>query len=333
MKKLLLLSAFIGLLSANISIAQEIIKGGNMEAGADWTVIDVGDAFDPSAVTFNYDIDVPSAGKGGCLSISGAGITRNFIYQKVTLTKGHTYYLSCALKNLSDETLQNYWLEVNLVNKEPVLSGDGTGADFGASKADFQIGMHYWKTVNGVDYNRIETGYDGLLEKTLSFAYVGAGAAGDSIITSPRDENFTGMHGDSIFFTLPDTVSSTDWYVLIKAGEFMTAGATEPAYNWLLDELTLWDMAQPLPATSSISSPSISHKSFEIFPNPITDGFLTIKSNSPNETAYQVYNSLGILVKSDKTNSTIDLSNLSKGLYVLNLRNGSTTEQHKILIK
>jgi hypothetical protein len=333
MKKQLLLLTFIALIGSYTSYAQEIIKGGNMEDENDWTVIDVGNAFDPSAITFNYDIDVPSAGKGGCLSISGAGITRNFIYQKVTLTKGHTYYLSCALKNASAADLTNYWLEVNLVNKEPVLVGDGTSADFGASKSDFQLGMHYWKSVNGVDYSRIETGYDGLIEKTLNFAYLGAGAAGDSIITSPRDPAFNGMHGDSIFFILPDTVSTIDWYVLIKAGEFMTAGLTEPVYNWLLDELTLWDMAEPLPATSSIYNPSASQKNFEIFPNPITGGFLTIKSSSPNETSYQLYNSLGTLIKSDKTDGIIDVSKLSKGLYVLSLDNGSISEHYKIIIK
>lgn len=332
MKKNLLMLAVIALFFN--SHAQEMIKGGNMEDESDWTVIDAGSAFDPVTIIFNYQDDIPSKGKDGCLSISGAGITRNFIYQKVTLTKGHNYYLSCALKNTNSVDLTSYWIEINLVKKEPVLSGEGTAADFGSSSSDFQIGMHYWKTVNGVAYDRIEPGYDGLIENTLSFAYLGASTlGGDSIITNPRDPNFTGSHGDSIIFTLPDTVSTTEWYVLIKAGEFMTAGAIEPVYNWLLDELTLWDLAEPLPVLSSNADISQDVKMFDVFPNPVTDGIVNINSNSLQETSYHVYNTLGMLVKSGITIGSLDLSDMNKGLYILNLENSVATEKYKILIK
>jgi hypothetical protein len=329
MKKTLLFLAVSALFFK--ATAQEMIKGGNMEDESAWTVIDVGDAFDASTISFNYTDDIPSAGKGGCLSISGSGVTRNFIYQKVTLVKGHTYYLSCALKNAGAEDVQNYWIEVNLVNREPVLVGEGTAADFEASKSEFQLGMHYWKNVGGIDYSRIETGYDGLMEKTLDFAYLGADNGNDLIVTNPRDPNFVGLHGDSIIFTLPDTVSTTDWYVLIKAGEFMTAGATEPIYNWLLDELTLWDMSLPL--YTSVINPSTNLKAFKVFPNPVTNGIVNIISGSSNETTYQVYNTLGILIKSGLTKGSIDTGNLSKGLYILSLENGPSTEQYKLLIK
>ena len=102
--------------------------------------------------------------------------------------------------------------------------------------------MHYWKSLGSVAYDRL-TSYDGLMQNTLPFEWLhaGSGRTADSIITNPRDDTFHGAHGDSIIFTLPDTVSTTDWYVLIKVGAFMTEGETEPAYNWLLDELSLLD--------------------------------------------------------------------------------------------
>ena len=329
MKKTLLLLA-VSVLFVKLS-AQEIIKGGNMEDATKWTVINVGDAYDPATITFNYKTDVPAKGKGGCLRLSGGGVTRTFIYQKVTLTKKHSYYLSCALKDISKATFESYWLEVNLVNRLPVLVGDGTSSDFAAGASEFQMGMHYWKTVNGIDYNRIDAGYNGLMEKTIDFAYLGALSEGtaDSIITNPRDANFKGKHGDSIVFTLPDTVRTTTWYVLIKAGMFTTKGTLTPAFDWLLDELTLFDLTKP----SQISAPAIGQNSFEIFPNPITDGIVKIKSNSANSTSYNVYNTLGMLIKSGKTNGSINLSDVSKGLYVLKLDNGIKTEQHKIILK
>ena len=220
-----------------------------MESESDWTIIDPGSDFDPATITFGYTTDIPKGGIGGCLSIAGYGVTRNFIYQKVTLTKGHTYMLSAALIDDGDTAISNYWVEVNLVKKEPVLSGTGTDADFGSTDYDFQLGMHYWKTVNNIDYNRL-TGYDGLLQNTLPFEWLhaGSGSTADSVITSPRDPGFVGAHGDSAIFTLPDTISTTEWYVLIKARAFMTAGETDPAYNWLIDELSLWDMAETKPS-------------------------------------------------------------------------------------
>ena len=331
MKKTLLFLAIIGLFYK--SSAQQLVKGGNMEDASVWKVIDVGNAYDPSTITFNYKEKVPAKGKGGCLRISGAGINRTFIYQKVALTKKHTYYLSCALRNLRTQNIESYWLEINIVNRLPELAGDGTASDFEAKKSDYQMGMHYWKSINGTDYNRIDSGYNGLMEKTIYFAYLGGAADGvaDSVITNPRDKNFKGLHGDSIIFTVPDTVKSTSWYLLIKAGMFTTKGNTAPAYDWLLDELTLWDMAQSI--QSSVETTTKNQKSFEIYPNPIVDGMVTIKSSANNETTYHVYNSLGMMIKSGKTDGTINLSNVSKGLYVLSLDNGLTTEQHKILLK
>jgi hypothetical protein len=329
MKKILLLSVL--LFQFFYSPAQEMITGGNMEDESAWTVIDVGSAFDASTITFDCMDNTPKNGKGGCLSISAAGVSRNFIYQKVSLTKGHTYYLSCAFKNVGDPDISSYWVELNLVNREPVLVGDGTGADFGAGKSEYQIGMNYWKSLNGVDYSRIAADYDGLMEKTLNFVYLGAGAkGGDSIFTNPRDPDFKGLHGDSIIFTLPDTVTSKDWYVLIKAGAFMTAGATAPVYNWLFDELTLWDMAEPL--KTSVVQLSDNQK-FRIYPNPIRNGIINIKSGFINATSYCLYSGDGRLVKAGYTNGTIETGNLRTGMYLITLSNGSSYEGHKIFIE
>ncbi len=338
MKKIYLI--LISIAAYSYSPAQEILKGGNMEDESAWTITDVSlvqTGFDPATITFNYADDKPKGGQGGCLSVAGYGITRNFIYQKVTLTKGHTYLLRGLLKDASDtiNLISNYWVEVDLVKIEPKIENfngqTGTAIDFGASPYDYYLGMQYWLTLNGIDYSRL-TGYDGPIQATLPFEWFHSGYNNsDSIINSPRDAAFTLVHRDSAKFTLSDTVSTTDWYVLIKIGAFMTSGATEPSYNWLIDELSLWDLAQPI--QTSIASKSKSKYSFEIFPNPVTEGLVNIKSSFSNETDFQVYNTLGEMVKSGKTSGIIDLSNLSKGLYVLSLNNGLTHEQHKLILQ
>jgi hypothetical protein len=333
MKKALLF--IIAMVGYTLIPAQEMISGGDMEDDSPWTILDVSSyGFDESTISFGYTLDTPADGSGGCLSIAGYGVTRNFIYQQVHLTLGHTYMLSAALKDGGETSISNYWVEVNLVKKEPELSGTGTDADFGATTYDFQLGMHYWKTVNGVAYDRL-TSYDGLMQNTLPFIWLGALSDGtvDSVITSPRDASFQGAHGDSAIFTLPDTASTADWYVLIKAGAFMNAGEMEPAYNWLIDELSLWDMAEVKPPNAINNFESVTNV-FNVFPNP-SGGIVNIKSNNNNALTYIVYNLMGDVIRSGRLGSSnsIDLSNLNKGLYLVRITDGLKTEEHKLLLE
>lgn len=322
MRKQLLLTCLVFASVSTFVSAQMVIQGGNMEDANAWTVIDVGDAYDPSEVTFNYTDDKPAKGQGGCLSIAASGVTRNFIYQPVTLRRGHTYFLSCALKNAGDAGISNYWLEINLVKREPVLVGEGTSSDFGVSRYEYQMGMHYWRSIGSTAYDRIPAGYDDLMEKTLPFDWKGVLAGGkDSVITNPRKPNFVGKHGDSIIFTIPDTVSTEDWYLLIKAGAFMTAGAAEPRYNWLLDELILWDMAEPLP--TSVKSVSQTNQ-LSISPNPLTGNILRINGNTVKPITYRIFDLSGKVVMQGITyNNTIAAGRLKSGMYGIILSTGS----------
>jgi hypothetical protein len=318
--------------------AQEILKGGNMEDESAWKITDVTQTetgFDTSTITFNYNADKPEGGQGGCLNIAGYGITRNFIYQKVSLTKGHTYLLKGLLKDASDTTnlISNYWVEVNLVKTEPKIDNfngqTGTSIDFGAGNYDYQLGMHYWKSIGDIKYDRL-TGYDGPIEKTLPFVWIHCGYDNtDSVITNPRDDIFVLNNSDSAKFTLLDTVSTTTWYVLIKVGAFMNSGATDPSYNWLIDELSLWDLSQPLVISKATSRTN----KLEIYPNPVTNGVVNLKTNSSNQFTYKIYNTLGMLVQTGLAQRSINVKGLCKGLYVLHLESNSWMEQHKIIIK
>jgi hypothetical protein len=74
----------------------------------------------------------------------------------------------------------------------------------------------------------------------------------------------------------------------------------------------------------------------KIYPNPTSDGLIHIefpKSNNQNEFAYYIYNVVGGVVKEGQLtemDNTIDISSLSKGVYmikVFNSKNKSFTEK------
>lgn len=329
MKKFYLFMVFIA--GSFYLTAQEKIIGGNMEDASKWTVLDATQAQTyqiAAEVTFNYSDDAPAKGEGGCLRVSGDG--RAFIYQKVTLTPGKSYALSVAFKAVSgDDFYQNYWNEVNIDRIEPLVDADHD--DCGAGKGEFQLGMHYWKYIinadgEQIDYNRMDS-FDGLFQESVDFDFKGVamGGTADSILTSPRDASFftENFKNGAVTFTLPDTVTVTDWYVLIKAG-----GNAEK--DVLFDEISLKEVDL---TTSAISNLTNLNSAFDVYPNPVSNGIVNIKSKASNEITYSLYNTVGKLVKSGVTRGTLNLSEVNKGMFILNLESGSLIEQHKLILK
>ena len=331
MKKLYLSTIFIA--GSLYLTAQEKIAGGNMEDASKWTVLDVTQAQTSKVaaeVTFNYTDDTPADGAGGCLHVSGDG--RCFVYQKVTLTPGKTYALSAAFKAVSgDDVYQYYWNEVNIVNREPFLDADHD--DFGAGKGEYQLGMHYWKSINDggttgdstVAYDRMDN-FDGLLQNSVTFAFLGVakGGTADSLLTSPRDPSFSNKNfrNGAVIFTLPDT-SKTNWYVLIKSGG--NAGK-----DVLYDEISLKevDLSQ-----SSVNNLANVNSAFDVYPNPVSNGIVNIKSKSTGKINYSLYNTAGMLVKSGVASEILNIGNLNKGVFILHLESGSFVEQRKLIVK
>jgi hypothetical protein len=73
-----------------------------------------------------------------------------------------------------------------------------------------------------------------------------------------------------------------------------------------------------------------------VYPNP-TEGMLNINNPSSDNFSYEIYNICGKIVASrhNLTGSTIqiDLSNLAKGVYLVNVRTAEKTEKHKLILK
>jgi thiol-disulfide isomerase/thioredoxin len=89
------------------------------------------------------------------------------------------------------------------------------------------------------------------------------------------------------------------------------------------------------PAVSVLNNTYLK-RSFEIFPNPASS-FIVVKNLSPtnNPFQYYIYNSFSQLVKSGIANrkSIIDVSKLTKGVYILRLKSDVFNDSNKLFIK
>ena len=86
--------------------------------------------------------------------------------------------------------------------------------------------------------------------------------------------------------------------------------------------------------TSGTDAPS--EWSFKVFPNPVSD-ILTLECTSKGADQLQIFNAMGELVVEKKNTSfsrmNVDMSNLSPGLYTVNLTGAKDSVTKKILVK
>ena len=108
------------------------------------------------------------------------------------------------------------------------------------------------------------------------------------------------------------------------------------------DNYTDFTWATPTTATEGASNTgqtlSVAEnniEAFAVFPNPVSDGLLSIKSKNNTNKYIEIYNLYGVLQYSKhiERNKTIDISALCSGLYLLKATEGSRNSVKKILIK
>jgi len=75
--------------------------------------------------------------------------------------------------------------------------------------------------------------------------------------------------------------------------------------------------------------------SFSVYPNPATNQF-SVDAELSTETVIQILNYKGQLVKEVhqlNASNQIDISNLSSGIYFVNLRTNNTVSTQKLMVK
>lgn len=189
---------------------KDAITGGNMEDSTAWTTYWRSDNADTGSFKFNYTVDVPAAGDGGCLKINAFGNSGAYAKQAVTIKPGHSYALTGAFKNISTDPVTNSWSELILTSVEPIED-----TEFGSGDAFVLYAKNSWMAP---PYNDLDI--DGTFEE--NFNYQG------------------GTYTKKL--TIPNTVTNTDWYVLIKAGSANGNGVATPNIEYLFDNISLLDL-------------------------------------------------------------------------------------------
>jgi len=72
-----------------------------------------------------------------------------------------------------------------------------------------------------------------------------------------------------------------------------------------------------------------------MYPNPVTNGKFTISSNSSVEKNIEIFSVIGkqVYSKKIKVNETIDISNLTTGLYLVHVEEQGKIATRKLIVK
>jgi len=70
-----------------------------------------------------------------------------------------------------------------------------------------------------------------------------------------------------------------------------------------------------------------------VYPNPVTNGKVFISSNTSAAKKVAVYDALGKqLIQKEVSNGTLDVSGLSKGVYLMKVSEGASSSTRKLII-
>jgi hypothetical protein len=109
------------------------------------------------------------------------------------------------------------------------------------------------------------------------------------------------------------------------------------AYSFDMDEegpvLHVWFSGSGGTGNKAIESTNFSTL---IYPNP-TEGRLYVENSSSDKLSYKIYSISGRLVGSRQnitdSRADVDLSTLTKGMYLISITTGEKTETHKVILK
>jgi hypothetical protein len=109
------------------------------------------------------------------------------------------------------------------------------------------------------------------------------------------------------------------------ATPYITLDEIRVANNW----------GQALGGSSTLGMAKVDVSKFSAYPNPVTNGKLYISSESSSEKQVAIYTLLGQKVLETKTanNAEINVSQLAKGAYILNVIEDGKSDSKKLMIK
>ena len=94
------------------------------------------------------------------------------------------------------------------------------------------------------------------------------------------------------------------------------------------------DLGTPGFVNDFLDTDNFASVQFKVYPNPVNNGIVNIKSNNAGDVHVTLFNMLGKqVVNTTLTNEQLNVSNLNKGIYLLKVTQGNTTTTQKLVIK
>jgi len=101
----------------------------------------------------------------------------------------------------------------------------------------------------------------------------------------------------------------------------------------ILDEIRVantWDKVSGPGATLAVAKNEIS--GLNVYPNPVINGKVFIRSNSSDTKKVSVYDILGKQLIQKEVSETLDVSSLNKGVYLMKVSEGASSSTRKLII-
>tara|TARA_R110002012_G_scaffold312248_1_gene522646 strand:- start:216133 stop:218202 length:2070 start_codon:yes stop_codon:yes gene_type:complete len=121
-------------------------------------------------------------------------------------------------------------------------------------------------------------------------------------------------------------------------GGFVIANWTFSGIDVLDGETTNATAVTPVPIgtySNTLSTESFATATFNVYPNPVTNGFVNITSPSSEAISVSVYDVLGKQVLNNNTisNNSLNVSSLNSGMYILRISQNGNSVTKKLVIK
>jgi hypothetical protein len=302
--QLILTSILFGLFLLNLPYAQELVVNGSFDDDSGWTIYYLNGTEQPE-YEFNYTVDGPSAGSGGCLNIFATGTFPHILFwQELTLTGGETYKLTGAFAELTGDEHPGFWCQLYLSTLQPWEDGSDWNPE-----EDRQLGFNSW-----------------------------AGCDGHGVDGTFQDDGCDGKA--TPFYTAPgDAGADVTIYLGLKVGSY---SAEALSFDILVDEISL--VPFDTSASGVINDPAVvlsGYRLYQNYPNPFNPStMITYQLPVTSEVALNVYNLLGqnvATVISDKQPAgryqvEWNASGYASGIYYYRLKANGYSEIKKLLI-
>jgi len=143
-----------------------------------------------------------------------------------------------------------------------------------------------------------------------------------------------GTNWTPLSYTRPTGSGTSTWLVINATGTIPAASNLRIRFTNPLDSNVGFRVDDiKLTGTATLAVNNVKKDHFNIYPTVVTNGVICITSESNNPKKITVYDSSSRLVISRGTEKEVNVSQLSKGTYVINVEENGIVESKKFIIK